>query len=299
MFRQLIFTILILLVLLCLWGGLWLRWKRDLLHSEEYCLNPGRFHLSEHPPWIPETLVHEVLMAAKFGPEESVLDEKLPEKLAVAFAANSWIQKVRSVQIMYPAEVFVDLEYRSPVCLVELPGGHWLYPVDADGVLLPTDYFTRGTEEEIVEKKNAFLLVEGAPSNPIGSFGDPWGDSSVEKAAKLAAKLGANAKTRGITSIKILIAQKDNPSAILWDAQPPKFQVVAADGRVFDWGTFDFSPDHPQLPDLEKAKLEQFQNWLETELEKIPSNEGLSSDSRLILKSRKPGDGVDTDRTIE
>jgi len=165
----------------------------------------------------------------------------------VAFAANPWVQKVRKVQIKYPAEVYVDLDYRSPVCLVQVPGGAGSYPVDANGILLPTDYFTQGTAEEIAEKKNAFLFVEGAPSNPIGSFGDPWGDPSVEKAAKIAALLGSDAKTRGIVSIKILIAQKENPAAVLWDPPQPEFQLLTEDGRVFEWETFHFSSENPQF----------------------------------------------------
>ena len=234
MFRQLIFTILIFLVLLVLWVGFWLLWKRTLLGSPEYRLKPERFHLSEHPPWIPATLVHEILTTAKFGPNESVLDAKLPAKIAVAFAANPWVQKVIKVQIKYPAEVYVDLEYRSPVCLVQLPGGHGFYPVDANGILLPTDYFTQGTKEENDERMNAFLFVEGAPSNPIGYFGDSWGDPTVEKAAKIAADRGPNARAEGFVAIKILIEQKENPAAIRWDPQPPKYQLVTEDGRVID-----------------------------------------------------------------
>jgi len=226
MFRKILFTILILLVLLVLWVGFWLLWKRTLLGSPEYHLKPERFHLSEHPPWIPKTLVHEILTTAKFRPNESVLDVGLSKKIAAAFAANPWIQKVQKVQIKYPGEVYVDLDYRSPVCLVELPGGNGFYPVDANGILLPTDYFTQGTKEENDERMNAFLFVEGAPSNPIGAPGDPWGDSAVEKAAKIAAQLGSNARAEGIVSIKILIEQKENPAAIRWDPQPPEFQLV-------------------------------------------------------------------------
>ena len=263
MSRQLLFAILTIVLCLGIWWGLWSIWKYSLLHSQEYRLKPGRFHLSEPPPWIPETLVHDVLATAKFGAKESVLNKKLPERLAVAFKANPWVQKVRKIQIKYPAEVYVELDYRSPVCLVELPGGHGFYPVDADGIFLPADYFTQGTQEEKAEKMSPFPFVVGTPSNPIGSIGDPWGDSAVGKAAKIAALLGTNAKNWGIVSIKILTAPKEGPFAISWNVPPPEFQLVAGNGHTFHWGTFEFSSENPQMPGLkEEAKLETFRKLI-------------------------------------
>jgi len=263
MFRQLFLTILVLLVFLGLGWGLWLLWKDELLYSQKYRLEPGRFHLSEPPPWIPETLVHDVLTTAKFGAAESVLDAKLPERIAAAFTVNPWILRVQRVQIKYPAEVYVELDYRSPVCFVMLPDESGFYPVDEYGVFLPADYFKRGTPEERAEKMNAFPLVVGTPSNPSGSVGSPWGHSAVEKAARIATMLGANAKTWGVVSIRILTSQGEEPFAVSWSPPPPEFQLVAENGRVFHWGTFDFSPENPLLPDLkEETKLEKFRKLI-------------------------------------
>jgi len=263
MFRQVFITILVFFLFLGIGWGVWSIGKRGLLQLPEYRLEAGRFHLSEPPPWIPETLVYDVLTTAKFGLEESVLDKRLPERLAVAFTANPWIHKVRKIQIKYPAEVYVELEYRNPVCLVSLPDGNGFYPVDAYGILLPTDYFTQGTSKEIAEKMNAFPLVVGTPSNPSGSLGDPWGNSAVEKAAKITAMLGVDAKPWGVVSIRILTTPKEEPFMTSWNTQPPEFQLVAENGRVFHWGTFDFSSENRQLPDLkEEAKLEKFRKLI-------------------------------------
>jgi len=189
----------------------------------------------------------------------SVLDKKLPEKLAAVFTANPWVAKVRKVQIHYPARVDLDLEYRSPICLVELPGGHGFYPVDASGILLPTEYFTQGTPEENAERMNSLLFVVGTLTNPIGSFGDPWGDPVVEKAAKIADLLGHDAQARGIVSIKILSEPKESLSVNRWDPQPTEFQLITENGDVFHWGTFDFSSENPNEPaSKEKDKLELF-----------------------------------------
>ena len=258
MFRQLFITILVILLFAAIWWWVGAIWNRHLLHLPEYRLEAGRFHLSEPPPWIPETLVHDVLTTAKFGPEESVLDKKLPERLAAAFAANPWVERVRKVQIRYPAEVYVELDYRSPVCLVELPNGEGFYPVDAYGILLPPDYFMADTE-----RIHLFPLVTGTPSNPMGSYGDAWGNSAVGKAARIAAMLGEDAKIGGVASIRILTEPKGTLSTFRWEVPPPEFQLVAENGRVFHWGTFGFSPENPLLPDLkEEAKLENFRKLI-------------------------------------
>ena len=264
MLRQIFFTILVVALFAGIWFGLWSVWKNELLRSEQYQLHSAQFHLPPPLPWIPETLVRDVLLTAKFDSDESVLDAKLPEKLAAAFQANPWVLKVQKVQIQYPAEIFVELDYRSPVCLVELPEGNGFYPVDSQGVLLPTDYFTQGTPEEIAEKMDAFVHVTDTPSNPIGSFGDTWGNSAVEKAAQIAALLGEDAKPWGIVAIRIIADKRTDEFALSRPTQPPRFQLFAANGRLFDWGTFDSSPDNPQLPSLdEDAKKEKLRHLIQ------------------------------------
>ncbi len=258
MSRQVLFTLLVVAVLVGLWFGLWSTWKTDLLHSEEYRLDPARFHLPRRPVWVPETLVHDVLLSAGLNRLESVLDAKLPEKLSAAFSLNPWVRKVRKVQIKYPAEVYVDLDYRRPVCLVQLPDDSGFYPVDSEGILLPTDYFTRGSPQEIAEKMSELLLVVGAPSSPIGSFGDTWGESSVEKAAQLADLLGEDAKLWGIDTLRIITDPKANSLALSWEVQPPKYRLITGNGRTVEWGTYDFAPGSPKVPSLkEEAKKEK------------------------------------------
>ncbi len=274
--RQIFFTLLVVAVLIGIWFGLWSIWKTDLLHSEEYRLDPSRFHLPQQPAWVPESLVHDVLLSAGLNRVESVLDAKLPEKLSAAFTLNPWVRKVRKVQIKYPAEIYVDLDYRRPVCLVQLPDNNGFYPVDAGGILLPTDYFTRGTPDEIAAKMSEFLLVTGAPSSPIGSFGDAWGEPSVEKAAQLAGLLGEDAKSWGINSLRIITDKRAGTLVLSWEIEPPKYQLVAPNGRTVDWGTYDYAPGSARLPGLtEEAKKEKLRKRISLygSLENLPDEE--------------------------
>ena len=72
-------------------------------------------------------------------------DDKLTEQIANAFSLHPWVAKVTRVTKRHPsstnpAAVKVELVYRQPVCMVEVPGG--VLAVDAEGVLLPSEDFS-------------------------------------------------------------------------------------------------------------------------------------------------------------
>lgn len=274
-FRTSLLTLLVLLAFAGVGWSIWSALRADLLSSREYRLEASRFYLPEPLPWIPMSLVQDVLLESKLEQQKTVLDHQLPEKLAAAFLANSWVKQVYKVQIFYPGEVWVDLEYRSPICLVEIPGGDGFHPVDAEGVLLPNDYFTEGTEEEIAAKIDQFLFITNVPTSPIGSFGDTWGEKSVEGAIQIAALLGNEAKSWGINSIRIVSAKKSGESLDRLWSTPEKttYQLVADNGRNYEWGTFEFESDSSLLPSLnEEAKKEKLRKLIQQHgsLEAIP-----------------------------
>ena len=74
----------------------------------------------------------------------------------------------------------VELVYRRPVAMVEVPNG--LLPVDADGVLLPTDDFSP-------LDALGYLRIGEIKTSPSGQIGTRWGDTHVTGAAQIAAFL--------------------------------------------------------------------------------------------------------------
>ena len=70
----------------------------------------------------------------------SILDDELVQKIQTAFSLHPWVANVTHVTKRHPAHVDVELEYRKPVAMVEVHenGSDGLYPVDTDGVLLPS-----------------------------------------------------------------------------------------------------------------------------------------------------------------
>jgi hypothetical protein len=125
-----------------------------------------------------------------------LLDEDLPARLAAAFAAHPWVEKVERVEVQVP-HVRVQLTHRVPVLVVpsvplEYPNDRtrWIEActakggsplsgrvVDRNGILLPAQFDA--------EMPALFAKV----SEPSNGQGSRWGDPRVEAAAAVAALL--------------------------------------------------------------------------------------------------------------
>jgi len=169
----------------CLFAALWYAgWdsvRQDVLASDTYWLSVGDVQITPAAEWIHSDIRAEVVRDASFDEQLSIMDPKLTERIAHAFSLHPWIARVRRVRKYHPAAVRVDLTYRRPVCMVEVPGE--LLPVDVRGVLLPREDFSP------VEVARYPRLV-GVDSVPIGPEGTRWGDIRVVGAAEIAAAFG-------------------------------------------------------------------------------------------------------------
>ena len=97
-----------------------------------------------------------------------------------AFGVQPWIKRVKFVNKRFPATVEVEVEYRRPIAMVEVPAGMFedfdepgLLPVDVDGCLLPVEL----TEQEAA----IYPWISGINTSPSGPPGNPWGDERVTK----------------------------------------------------------------------------------------------------------------------
>jgi hypothetical protein len=96
---------------------------------------------------------------------------------------HPWVAKVDRVTPRYPSKIVVDVTYRRPVCMVELPAGY--YPLDAEAILLPTDDFTAADP-----KRYPQLL--GIESPPLGTVGSRWDEPRAIGGAAVSATLVEN-----------------------------------------------------------------------------------------------------------
>lgn len=150
----------------------------DLRRAPDYRVGLADIHITEPPRWVPHDLVEQVLKQAGLSAERlSLLDDDLTPTLHEAFRRHPWVAAVVRVRKSRPRRVDVDLVYRRPVAMVAVQGG--MYPVDADGTLLPpTDFSLSDT--------GRYPQIRNVPSPPQGPAGTNWGDLAVLGAARLA-----------------------------------------------------------------------------------------------------------------
>jgi len=201
--------------------AVWRRVRAHVAAQPEYLVSVDDVEITPVPPWIHTDIKAEVIHEAGLNKNLSILDEHVPELLSEAFGLDPWVERVSGVHTSYPAHIRIDLVYRQPVAMVEVPGG--LLPVDAQGVLLPTAGFSA------TEAQN-YPRIVGISTSPRGLIGTPWGDASVEQGAKLTALLTDAWPTLGLHHIQSERAADSN------SPEGAGLQIVTRQGTVFVWG---------------------------------------------------------------
>ena len=248
--RTLIGIISVLAVCAGLGGPAWFFAKDRIRAKPEYLLSADKIIISPPlPDWIPDRFIEDVLQGSGLNKTGSLLDKTLPQKLAEAFAAYPWVEKVEQVVPHYPSGAQVKLAYRVPVALVEVPL-HGSFPVDRNGILLPSEYLTNA----VFDRRSKHLVIHGIQSTPLGSAGTPWGDPLVQAAAQLAAELENIAEPLKLA--RIIPAMETTP---IGTRIVCRLQTTA--GMEIHWGAA--VPDDPKM-EAKKKRLwdlnEQFRS---------------------------------------
>jgi hypothetical protein len=231
-----IVTLLITAVFVGIWWGAWQWLGPEVLSSPRYLVNLNDVELTPLPAWIHTDVRAEAFRNLTFVRSPSVLDEQLAQRVADAFALHPWVAKVRRVTKLAPARIRIDIEYRRPVCMVQVPGG--LYPVDAEGTWLPSNDFSP-------VEADGYPCLTGVDTLPVGSVGTRWGDARVLGGAEIAAAFGPAWSRLGLRWIV--------PSERPVSGDQYAFEVFARSGTQILWGVAP-SGDRPEtVPQTEKV----------------------------------------------
>lgn len=177
----LILPVLVLLVAAATFYG-WQKISGRALNRAEFRLDARQIVINQPPAWITaDRLKADVIRDASLDRPLSILDEKLNEHLAAAFAAHPWVAEVARVEKFHPARVEVELVYRHPIAVVAT--GDELLPIDRHSVALPYQNFA------LVELER-LPAIRGVNSHPGVTKGSPWGDPRVAGAARIASAFG-------------------------------------------------------------------------------------------------------------
>ena len=253
-------TLLGLFLVIAVFAGLgtlgWYLVKDEIRDTAEQHLSAEHIAVSPPPYWVPDRFVEEVLQSSGLNQTGYLQDKTLPQKLAEAFAAHPWVEKVEHAALRYPSGAEVKLSYRVPAALVEIAKRRVL-PVDRNGVLLPQTYLT----ETASEQWSKHFVIRGIQSMPLGSPGTPWGDPMVVTAAQLAAELSDIAEPLNLATI--IPAKEIVPSGSRITCR-----LKTAGGMEFHWGPF--APNDP-MTEAKRKKLQTLHDQFQS-LDNIPAN---------------------------
>lgn len=255
------------ITILGLIGGWYLVWNEVgdyVLSSESYLVTLQQVEIITEPPeWIDTDIRAEAFRSASLDRPLSIMDDDLAERIANAFSLHPWVAKVQSVTKHHPAQLQVELVYRRPVCMVEVPGG--LFPVDVRGVLLPVGDFSPS-------EASRYPRLVGVDTVPVGTVGECWGDARVVGGAEIAAVLGDLWEQFRLAAIVPSTPSTDDPlytlrtrggSQINWGRAPgstapgelpPADKVARLRGHFAKYGTLE-SHDASQVLDIRSIRI--------------------------------------------
>jgi hypothetical protein len=206
------------------WKLLWEQVREHVFASADYRLDADSIEVTPLPAWIHANVKAEVIRDASLESSLSVLDPELTLQIARAFGLHPWVAKVERVTKRYPAGVKVELAYRVPVGMVEVPGPA-LLPVDAEGVLLPTEDFSP------VDARH-YPRIGEIKTSPIGPVGTRWGDTRVAGAAGVASAVAPHWENLKLYQIVPAGRQANSLGGIETDA----YELFTKGGTRIDWG---------------------------------------------------------------
>ncbi len=251
------------------WGAaaVWQHVREHVATQDDYHLEVRDIEITPSPPWVRSNVKGEALRDAGLTGPLSILDDQLIERINRAFSLHPWVATVRRVSKRYPAHVDVELEYRRPVAMVEVPGG--LYPVDVEGVLLPSEDFSP-------LEARLYPRLAGVASTPLGSVGSRWGDPVVVGGAHIAEVLGP-----AWADLKLRSIRWQKPPAGSDASAPASYELLTASGHVIQWGAAPGSGPTGEPSGAEKLAR------LTTLARQYGSLDAAAADSPLDL--RQPG----------
>ena len=251
MYRPRILLLVMALALSPIVYGLVIKKFPRLDEIPESYFTVSEIHVADQPEWVPENFLEKVWKQEKLPDQLSIHDEGLIERLAETLKKSPWVEKVNRIELRPLADVHIALSFRKPIAFVRTLNG--LYPIDRNGILLPTSDF-------VAKDRYRFPLISSAYSIPQGPAGTYWGDLSMIGAARLAELLTPNGDVEanwnrfGFDAIEIPRATKANRKL-----NEVEYQIRTKGGSLIIWGDAP-GINRPREPGAEQ-KLKRIEKY--------------------------------------
>ena len=205
----------------------WHSWGSVHVANQYQGIDPTLIEVTEPPPFVRTNVVKAVYRdTAMEG--LSLLDRQATAKIASAFSMHPWVRNVVSVRKLPGGVVAVRLEYREPVAMVHVfkpdptDTGSYFFPVDGEGVLLPTSEFAQAETRQ-------YIHIEVPDAYSTNAIGTPFGDRRVEAAARLAEVLSPYREQTQLRSIGV----HGDPR----QTEVPQLELTTTRWRKWFWGS--------------------------------------------------------------
>ncbi|MBN1908951.1 MAG: hypothetical protein JW818_04360 [Pirellulales bacterium] len=247
-------------VMLAVLGGLWWDlWRRHVrqrvLSSPSYLVRAEDIAITPLPPWIQTDLRADVYRDLSVAGPVSIMDDSLNERVAEAFSLQPWVDRVVRVRKSHPARIEVELEYRRPVCMVEVRDvinreKHRLLPIDAQAIFLPPADFQ--SLEKRIEASTLYPRLSGVEDSYPIALGERWVDERVIGGARIAAAFGPTWLELGLARIV-----PDARTATGSTRSEPTFILVTRTQTTILWGHYPGAEQPGELSAKQKIALLQ------------------------------------------
>lgn len=219
------------------WG--WNEYQAQIAADPLYHVTLESIAVTPTPAWIKTDVKIEALRDASIDFPVSALDDQLAERIAKAFTFHPWVESVAQVRKRPPAAIEVDLRYRRPVCMVELPEKSGLYAVDAAAVLLPSRDFL-----DDPKSTTGYPRLSGVTAVSVGRVGAVWADPLVTGGATIAALIEPHWSELNLLRIIPLDGTVGVPAG-------PQFELITRPGSRLVWGS---PPGHEMSGEMTAAQ---------------------------------------------
>lgn len=193
--RALAAVVLAVVALLTLVGNaIWRKVAPIIAERPRYVLQDAGITISPLPEWIVADVREQVVQSAGLAGRLSILDPDFTSTIKSAFELHPWVERVERIEKSFPPAAFVELTYRRPVAVVDLPvnGERQLLPVDAHGIHLPA-------ADVPLIRRSYLPRITGIVGQP--PTGRPWDDPRVAGAVDLAVHLAADWESLNLVEI--------------------------------------------------------------------------------------------------
>lgn len=235
---------------------LWITYGAKHLDRSQYGLREENLHITPQPAWIRSDVRKEVFVGSSLD-RLNTLDKQMGPVVYNAFRVHPWIRKVFRVGKISERDVKVLVEYREPIAMIyeesvnveslrsrstaagKTASGGFIsnvdaesnprqtfhfFPVDIDGVLLPTKDF-------LPEQIPNYFLVYAQGSVPRGKkFGGDYGDTRIKEALLLCRALRDDREPLGLEKIYVYPDGGDGLAAHF------HLEITTKSGKRIQWG---------------------------------------------------------------